>query len=200
MVPTQLTKNNTEVRTTTQLLLVDLRRGGRYAPLCHILSPSEVLSDPKHTHTHTHTHTQALLTQTHTMSEGGCLAWKRQTIDTHRGPAATFDAVHRPLPPPPKGMHWIQDVATKEWKVVPKQGEEEEEPEIAVVEGIVMTEPLLQATVVQVVQEEEGISADGDFLKAVTPKDAVTTAVIPKANLVGTTAATQSSLSSSSIS
>jgi LysM repeat protein len=41
------------------------------------------------------------------MSEGGFLNWKRQAIDTHRGPAANYNNLRRPLPKPPKNTHWV---------------------------------------------------------------------------------------------
>jgi hypothetical protein len=51
------------------------------------------------------------------MTEGGLFAWKRQSIDVHRGPAGEYANVHRPLPDPPKGMYWMQDETTKEWSL-----------------------------------------------------------------------------------
>mmetsp|Transcript_12877 Transcript_12877/g.37389 ORF Transcript_12877/g.37389 Transcript_12877/m.37389 type:complete len:273 (+) Transcript_12877:125-943(+) len=53
------------------------------------------------------------------MAEGGLLAWKRQTVDEHRGPATSYAGVHRSLPDPPQGMKWAQDASTREWAVVP---------------------------------------------------------------------------------
>jgi hypothetical protein len=57
------------------------------------------------------------------MSEGGLFGWKCQKIDTHRGPAASYGKVHRPLPKPPKNMHWAQDLETKEWRLEPTADE-----------------------------------------------------------------------------
>lgn len=51
------------------------------------------------------------------MAEGGFFPWKRQQIDEHRGPAATYSNLKNPLPPPPKGKRWIQDEKTKEWSL-----------------------------------------------------------------------------------
>ena len=54
------------------------------------------------------------------MSEGAYLPWKVQAIDKHRGPAVGYDQLHRPLPPPPKDMQWVQDPATRDWRLDPK--------------------------------------------------------------------------------
>lgn len=51
------------------------------------------------------------------MVEGGLFAWNRQKIDTHRGPAGSYAELNRPLPDPPKDMHWVQDIDTKEWQL-----------------------------------------------------------------------------------
>lgn len=59
------------------------------------------------------------------MSEGGFFAWKRQEIDSHRGPAGNYNSVSKSLPDPPKGTVWIQNNATREWTLEKKQGEEE---------------------------------------------------------------------------
>lgn len=84
------------------------------------------------------------------MSEGGYLPWKRQTIDTRRGPAANFDVLHSPLPSPPKGQHWIQDPYTKEWRVVPKDSNEK----------IIEAEHMVEATVVEVVDNVNDVDVD----------------------------------------
>mmetsp|Transcript_68709 Transcript_68709/g.192666 ORF Transcript_68709/g.192666 Transcript_68709/m.192666 type:complete len:191 (+) Transcript_68709:95-667(+) len=63
------------------------------------------------------------------MSEGGLFAWKRQHVDHGRGPAGSYHNLRRPLPEPPKDMHWIQDLDTHEWhltKIVPALGDEKE--------------------------------------------------------------------------
>ena len=57
------------------------------------------------------------------MSDGGLLAWKRQTIDEHRGPVASYGNLYRSLPDPPKDMHWVQDEKTKEWHLEKKEGD-----------------------------------------------------------------------------
>jgi hypothetical protein len=51
------------------------------------------------------------------MSEGGLFAWKHQRVDHRRGPAGSYRNLQRPLPDPPKDMHWIQDLDTKEWQL-----------------------------------------------------------------------------------
>lgn len=51
------------------------------------------------------------------MSEGGFYPWKRQDIDVHRGPAATYDGLRNPLPEPPENMQWVQDKDTREWSL-----------------------------------------------------------------------------------
>ena len=60
------------------------------------------------------------------MAEGGMLAWKRQAIDEHRGPSANYQNLKLPLPVPPKGMIWVHDESTHEWKLhVEKQDSSE---------------------------------------------------------------------------
>mmetsp|Transcript_10383 Transcript_10383/g.15947 ORF Transcript_10383/g.15947 Transcript_10383/m.15947 type:complete len:181 (+) Transcript_10383:73-615(+) len=54
------------------------------------------------------------------MTEGGIFSWKVQKIDTHRGPAASYEEITKPLPPPPKNMEWIQDKKNQEWRLQPK--------------------------------------------------------------------------------
>jgi hypothetical protein len=51
------------------------------------------------------------------MPEGGLYPWKVQKIDTHRGPATSYNGVNRPLPPPPKNMEWVRDEKTREWRL-----------------------------------------------------------------------------------
>jgi hypothetical protein len=51
------------------------------------------------------------------MSEGGFLQWKRQEIDASRGPAASYSNLRKPLPGPPKNMHWVLDTITREWRL-----------------------------------------------------------------------------------
>ncbi|CAJ1938968.1 unnamed protein product [Cylindrotheca closterium] len=63
------------------------------------------------------------------MSEGGLLAWKRQEIDVRRGPAGEYVNVHKPLPNPPRGMHWVLNEKTKEWSL-------EKKPEVVVAEVV----------------------------------------------------------------
>ena len=52
------------------------------------------------------------------MAEGGMFPWKRQVIDEHRGPAASYKGIAGPLPLPPKNMTWAHDPATREWRLV----------------------------------------------------------------------------------
>ena len=47
------------------------------------------------------------------MSEGGMLAWKRQVVDTSRGPAGSYRKMS--LPDLPEGVVWTQNKDTKEW-------------------------------------------------------------------------------------
>jgi hypothetical protein len=54
------------------------------------------------------------------MAEGGFLAWNRQTIDSHRGPAASYSNLSLPQKPP-KGKEWFHDEDTKEWRLVDEQ-------------------------------------------------------------------------------
>jgi hypothetical protein len=49
------------------------------------------------------------------MSEGGFYPWKRQDVDTHRGPPASYAGLQNPLPEPPENMKWVQDKDTREW-------------------------------------------------------------------------------------
>jgi hypothetical protein len=52
------------------------------------------------------------------MAEGGQFPWKRQTIDSSRGPAAEYSSLRKPLPAPPKGVEWNYNSETKEWRLV----------------------------------------------------------------------------------
>jgi len=47
------------------------------------------------------------------MAEGGMLAWKRQVVDTSRGPAGSYRKMS--LPDLPEGVVWTQNKDTKEW-------------------------------------------------------------------------------------
>mmetsp|Transcript_35922 Transcript_35922/g.86805 ORF Transcript_35922/g.86805 Transcript_35922/m.86805 type:complete len:1422 (-) Transcript_35922:2467-6732(-) len=51
------------------------------------------------------------------MSEGGFYPWKRQDVDTHRGPPASYAGLQNPLPEPPPSMQWVQDEDTREWSL-----------------------------------------------------------------------------------
>jgi hypothetical protein len=50
------------------------------------------------------------------MSEGGCYAWKRQTITGN--PACDYSNLSKPLPKLPKGHVWVRNSETREWSVV----------------------------------------------------------------------------------
>jgi hypothetical protein len=50
------------------------------------------------------------------MAEGGQLPWKRQQIDTSRGPAADYSSIRKSLPKPPRGHEWQRDGS--DWKLV----------------------------------------------------------------------------------
>ena len=52
------------------------------------------------------------------MAEGGQFPWKRQTIDSSRGPPADYSSLKQSLPDPPKGVEWQRDSATNEWRLV----------------------------------------------------------------------------------
>ncbi|CAJ1960955.1 unnamed protein product [Cylindrotheca closterium] len=51
------------------------------------------------------------------MSEGGVYPWKRQDVDIHRGPPASYAGLQNPLPEPPENMRWIKDEDTREWSL-----------------------------------------------------------------------------------
>lgn len=58
------------------------------------------------------------------MSEGGIYPWKVQRIELPRsggraGVVTSYANLKEPLPSPPKGQTWVQDLQTREWKVVP---------------------------------------------------------------------------------
>mmetsp|Transcript_24385 Transcript_24385/g.35655 ORF Transcript_24385/g.35655 Transcript_24385/m.35655 type:complete len:202 (+) Transcript_24385:42-647(+) len=55
------------------------------------------------------------------MAEGGLLPWKTQNINVDRGPVSDYKEVHKPLPPPPKGMKWNYDQSTREWSIVAEE-------------------------------------------------------------------------------
>ena len=55
------------------------------------------------------------------MSEGGMLAWKHQRIiqpKNGRYSHTNYTDISKPLPDPPKGMIWVQDEDTREWKLM----------------------------------------------------------------------------------
>jgi len=88
------------------------------------------------------------------MAEGGLFSWKLQSVRS-RGPVADYRHLSRPLPDPPKDMHWIQDLETREWhlvKIVPDE------------RGLINDETIQEATV------EEDTSPD--FIEhAILPTD-----------------------------
>jgi len=56
------------------------------------------------------------------MAEGGIYPWKLQKIkQPNNGLPGTcrFADLSKPLPDPPKGLTWVQDESTKEWKLIP---------------------------------------------------------------------------------
>ena len=50
------------------------------------------------------------------MAEGGVFPWKIQKIQAV--PTFDYSKVALPLESPPKGLHWVQDSATREWHLV----------------------------------------------------------------------------------
>jgi len=72
------------------------------------------------------------------MSEGGIYPWKVQRIELPRsggraGVVTSYANLKEPLPSPPKGQTWVQDVQTREWKVVPVAVEQDDSSPPAVV-------------------------------------------------------------------
>ena len=72
------------------------------------------------------------------MSEGGIYPWKVQRIELPRsggraGAVTSYANLKEPLPSPPKGQTWVQDVQTREWKVVPVAVEQDDSSPPAVV-------------------------------------------------------------------
>ena len=66
------------------------------------------------------------------MSEGGIYPWKVQRIELPRsggraGVVTSYANLKEPLPSPPKGQTWVQDVQTREWKVVPALAVEQDD-------------------------------------------------------------------------
>ena len=56
------------------------------------------------------------------MSEGGVYPWKVQKIELPkhgRYASVTYADLSRPLPDPPEHQTWVQDLHTREWKLVP---------------------------------------------------------------------------------
>lgn len=54
------------------------------------------------------------------MTEGGIFPWKLQKIKLPKsgGRPGTYDGLSRPLPDPPTGQTWVQDMSTREWKLI----------------------------------------------------------------------------------
>jgi len=50
------------------------------------------------------------------MAEGGFFPWKVQKIQAV--PTFDYSKLAVPLEEPPKGLHWVRDVATREWHLV----------------------------------------------------------------------------------
>jgi LysM repeat protein len=57
------------------------------------------------------------------MADGGNFPWKRQVIDSSRGPTADFSCLRKPLPKPLAGVKWEKDGSSNEWKIVPDDNE-----------------------------------------------------------------------------
>ena len=83
------------------------------------------------------------------MAEGGIFAWKNQRIDTRRGPTVSYEAVHRPLPKPPKNMEWVLDPDTKEWSL----------------ETIVNSDAIVNVHDVKVVSNDDDDLDKGDYFE-----------------------------------
>lgn len=98
--------------------------------------------------------------------EGGLMSWKIQKVDTRRGPAGDYQDLRRPLPPPPKDMHWIQDLDTHEWHLTKIQADNGETTDSKNVE-------ILEATaVVEGKTLEDGVTPVPDFLEhTILPTD-----------------------------
>lgn len=70
------------------------------------------------------------------MSEGGIYPWKLQRIELPRsggraGVVTSYANLKEPLPSPPKGQTLVQDVQTREWRVVPVTVEDDIPPAVA---------------------------------------------------------------------
>lgn len=91
------------------------------------------------------------------MAEGGQLPWKTQIIDTSRGPAADYSTIHSPLPKPPNGVEWQQDVNTREWRLVRTDDEEISRRKYKLQVGTAWNERLgrVEPTIVPVPKKEE---------------------------------------------
>jgi hypothetical protein len=86
------------------------------------------------------------------MADGGRFPWKLQKIDSHRGPVTNYKGLAKPLPNPPRNMHWIYDDKTREWRL-----EKQADSEMLVVDG-------------EVVQDDE--QGDDDIKEGIEKNDA----------------------------
>jgi hypothetical protein len=80
------------------------------------------------------------------MADGGRYPWKVQKINTNRGPVADFSNLSKPLPQPPKGMTWVQDMQSHEWsveRVVIIPPNQASNPEHQVATGVPVGPPIL---------------------------------------------------------
>lgn len=73
------------------------------------------------------------------MSEGGLFPWKLQKV-FQRGPAADYRGLRNPLPPPPEGMAWCQNIVTREWTLCKVEATKEAEPELVAEKSSVVVE------------------------------------------------------------
>lgn len=70
------------------------------------------------------------------MSEGGIYPWKLQRIEQPQsggraGVVTSYANLKEPLPCPPRGQTWVQDLLTREWRVVPVAVEDDIPPTVA---------------------------------------------------------------------
>ena len=70
------------------------------------------------------------------MAEGGMFPWKMQKIWS-RAPTGNFSNLRDPLPKVPAGMTWHQDVATKEWRLVKEEENQEQENQLGEADKVI---------------------------------------------------------------
>lgn len=108
------------------------------------------------------------------MAEGGQFPWKRQTIDSSRGPAADYSSLNEPLPSPPKGVEWKLDEPTKEWRLVRVDAEDDKRRyDLEVAETWNPHTGRVQPSIYPVVRKDKKELSDEDYLvKEDTPEEA----------------------------